>query len=214
MYRLWIDGVAIEDQYRGGGWGSTVCSVWRNHGWGDTATHTWAITAYDDYWSPASSRDFYVVEGAWRDDAWDWVEDQGTSSASTTVTLDTCSSSRTINRDPFYNRVYYASWSATIARGGSPWYDLTSATRQMQRRTGPGGFTGWGPTGTGVQYFNQNRSEGYSVGDGTWGSRATPGVSPCYWNTTYPTRFVTTIDYWYKNWTIRYAAFDTYPSYW
>jgi hypothetical protein len=214
MYRLWIDGVAIEDQYRNAGWGSTVCSVWRNHGWGDTATHTWAITAYDDYWSPASSRDFYVVEGAWRDDAWDWVEDQGTSSATSSLTINGCSDSGYIYRDPFYNRVYEANWAATIARGGSPWYDLTSGTRQMQRRTGPGGFAGWGPVGTGIQYFSQNRSEGYSVGTGYWGSRATPNVSPCYWNTTYPTRFDTGIYYWYKNWTIRYAAYDTYPSYW
>jgi type II secretory pathway pseudopilin PulG len=213
MYRLWIDGVAVEDQYRGGGWGSTVCSQWNYHGYGDTATHTYAITGYDDYWTPASSRDFYVVEGSWRDDAWDWVEDRGTSSASTTLTINGCSDAGYVYRDPFYNRVYYASWSATIARAGSPYYDLTSATRQMQRRTGPGGYTGWAPVTINTQYFNQNRSEGYSTGDGYWGSRATPGVSPCYWNTTYPTRFVTTIDYWYKNWTIRHASFDTYPSY-
>jgi hypothetical protein len=214
MYRLWVDGVAIEDQYRGGGWGSTVCSVWRNHGWGDSSTHTYAITAYDDYWAAASSRDFYVIEGAWRDDAWDWVEDQGASSASSSVTLDTCSSSRTIYRDPFYNRVYAASWTASIARGGSPWYDLTSDTRRMQRRTGPGGFAGWGPSGTAAQTFSQSRSEWYGDGDGTWGSRVTPSYSPCYWNATYPTRFELNISFYYKSWTIRHAAFDTYPSYW
>jgi hypothetical protein len=214
MYRLWIDGVAIQDQYRGGGWGSTVCSQWNYHGYGDAATHTYAITGYDDYWAPASSRDFYVVEGSWRDAAWDWVEDQGTSSGSTSLTINACSDSLYMYRDPFYNRVYYASWTATIARGGTPWYDLTSGTRQMQRRTGPGGFGGWGPVGINQQTFSQNRSEGYSVGDGYWGSRATPNYSPCYWNTTYPTRFVTVIDYWYKNWTIRHAGFDNYPSYW
>ena len=213
MYRLWIDGVAIQDQYRGGGWASTVCSQWNYHGWGDTATHTYAITGYDDYWAPASSRDFYVVEGSWRDYAYDWIDDQGLGSASTSLTINSCAAAKYVTKDPFYYRVYSALWVATIARGGTPWYDLTSGTRQMQRRTGPGGFGGWSPVGINQQTFSQSRSEGYSVGDGVWGSRATPGVSPCYWNTSYPTRFVTSIDYWYKNWTIRHAGFDTYPSY-
>ena len=213
MYRLWIDGVAIQDQYRGGGWGSTVCSQWNYHGMGDTATHTYAITGYDDYWAPASSRDFYVVEGSWRDYAYDWIEDKAIGSATSTITINTCTAAKTMTRDPFYYRVYSALWVATIARGGSPYYDLTSGTRQMQRRTGPGGYGGWSPSGINQQTFSQSRNEGYSVGDGVWGSRATPGVSPCYWNTTYPTTFETNITYYYKQWDIRHAGFDNYPSY-
>jgi hypothetical protein len=140
----------------------------------------------------------------------------GTGSVSQSLTINACSDANNFYRDPYYYQIYQASWDATIARGGTPWYDLTSGTRAMQRQTS-GGYAGWGPVGINPQSYSQSRTEGYQAAStgwtGYWGSRATPGVSPCYWNTTYPTKFVTTVYWATRAWGITNSAWLVNPVY-
>jgi len=216
-YSVVIDGVVRETINRGGGWsGAATCSGWYTGTFFYIGSNnSWYVQAVDDLGGATNSNTRTVTEGYAASAVYGWVETTY-SNATNTITINSCSEAGSVYKDPYYNRVDFAAWDATIARGGSPWYDLTSGTRAMQRRTSAG-YAGWGPVGINPQSYWQSRTEGYqsasSGWSGHWGSRATPGVSPCYWNTTYPTRFVTTIGYYTRAWQITSAAWTVYPVY-
>jgi len=215
-YSVVINGAVTENLYRWVPWsGAVVCSSWVTHAYNNGINNSWYVQAVDDNGATTNSNTRYVTEGYNASAVYGWV-DITYSNATNTITINSCSEAGSVYKDPYYNRVDFAAWDATIARGGTPWYDLTSGTRAMQRRTSAG-YAGWGPVGINPQSYWQSRSEGYQAASsgwsGHWGSRATPGVSPCYWNATYPTKFVTTIGYYTRAWQVTSAAWTVNPVY-
>ena len=216
-YHVVIDDVVKQTMNRDSSWdGRSICSGWYTGSfWYVGSNNSWYVQAVDGAGATTNSNTRTVTEGYHASAVYGWVE-VTYSNASTTLTINGCSDAGQVYRDPYYNRVDFAAWDATIARGGTPWYDLTSGTRAMQRRTSAG-YAGWGPVGINPQSYWQSRTEGYQSASGSWsgywGSRATPGVSPCYWNTTYPTKFVTTIGYYTRAWQVTSAAWTVNPVY-
>ena len=217
-YSVVINGAVTENLYRWVPWsGAVMCSAWVTHAYNNGINNSWYVQAVDDNNATSNSNTLRVIEGYKASAVMGWVQTNvPVLQASVSLTINACSDANQLYRDPYYNKVGYAFWDATIARGGSPYYDLTSGTRAMQRRTS-GGYAGWGPVGTGAANFYQNRGEDYQASSanwsGYWGSRATPGVSPCYWNATYPTKFVTTIGYDTRAYQETSAAWTVNPVY-
>ena len=216
-YHVVIDDVVKQTMTRDNSWdGRSICSGWYTGSFVWVGSNnSWYVQAVDGAGATTNSNTKTVTEGYNASAVYGWVE-VTYSNADNTLTINGCSDAGQVYRDPYYNRVNFAAWDATIARGGTPWYDLTSGTRAMQRRTSAG-YAGWGPVGINPQNYWQSRTEGYLAASGGWsgywGSRATPGVSPCYWNTTYPTKFVTTIGYYTRAWQVTSAAWTVNPVY-
>lgn len=159
-----------------------------------TGNSVWVV-AVDAYGATTNSVTKTVNEG-WYQQYITYQSEQVLESPTTTMTINGCSDSRTMYRDPWYERGRWASWTASIARGGSPWYDLTSSTRKLDRHTPTGGWANWGPVGTQPVTFSNSYTPPWSSASGTWGFRA-GSSSPCYWNTTYPTTVSLTVDFHY-----------------
>lgn len=212
-YSVVINGVVNENIYRWVPWsGGQVCSSWTTHGY--ATDNSYYVQAVDDYGATTNSNTKTVKEGYNAGATMGWTYSYGQVSQS--LTINACTDANNFYRDPYYYQIYQASWDATIARAGSPYYDLTSGTRAMQRQTS-GGYAGWGPVGTGAANYSQSRTEDFQAAStgwtGYWGSRANPSTSPCYWNTTYPTKFVTTVYWSLRAWNQTSAAWTVNPTY-
>lgn len=200
----------------GSGWydGGVLCSGWFSYTAGSTGyVYVRATDSPPGGYSALStnSNTRSVVEGWWMPTLYGWVFG-GSSSFQTAITINACSDSLYGYRDPYYTNPTTVSWLAHIARAGSPWYDLTSTTRTMDRRH-PNGYTDWSPRGVPDQTISFNYTGyGFQWGSGYYGSRA-GSSSPCYWNTTYPTKFTNTVNYDTRRWDVTVMGWDSPPAY-
>ena len=215
IYQVRIDGVNWQDIWRpAGGWAATVCSSYGSHAAG--TAHSWYATSWDDYWAGANSTTKYVTEGNWGDKQEGWAEYYRSGTAHDQWNqIKTCSNSQYLYRDPNYYAPRKATWTATIARAGSPYYDLTSTSRRMDRRSGPNGFAEWAPRGTGAASTSTNYTTGYADAgnSGYYGSRASTATYTCYWNSTYMIDVVIQLELWERVWSVTRNAWDTAPVY-
>jgi hypothetical protein len=212
LYQVRIDGSNWQDIWRpAGGWAATVCSSYA--AWAAGTYHTMYTTAWDDYWAGADSTTKGVTEGYWGNEVWGWSESAW--GPSSTITINSCSSSDNNTYDKNYYKVTSLKWTATIARGGSPWYDLTSPTRRMERLWN-GGSPEWAPRGTAAATHTIDPSDAFGTGTGNYGSRrmASSGSYTCQWNATYSTRFVADVTSGrQRTWVKTANAYDVAPVY-